>query len=62
VKKSEDLLDALELRSMLAVGSMGTVYNATLYGQRIVCKVRSALQAMLMNDRPMAVWWFMHAH
>jgi hypothetical protein len=37
---TEDVLDALELRGMLAVGSMATVYNATLHGQRIVCKVR----------------------
>lgn len=37
------LVDDLKLKSLLGVGSMGTVYNAELLGQRFVVKVRTAL-------------------
>ena len=40
---TEGVLDGLELKGMLAVGSMATVYNATLHGQRIVCKACNPL-------------------
>jgi hypothetical protein len=36
------LIDELKLKSLLGVGSMGTVYNAELMGQRFVVKVRKA--------------------
>eukprot|EP00892_Ulva_mutabilis_P001391 jgi/Ulvmu1/11252/UM073_0024.1 len=36
---SHELISALELKSLVGVGSMGTVYLATLLGQQVVCKV-----------------------
>jgi hypothetical protein len=35
----EELIDGLELKSFLAPGSMANVYHATMFGNRIVCKV-----------------------
>lgn len=36
---SHELISALELKHLVGVGSMGTVYTATLLGQQVVCKV-----------------------
>jgi hypothetical protein len=44
---SEHLVSALQLEGLRGVGSMGTVYTATLMGQRIVCKVRPASRAAM---------------
>lgn len=37
---SHDIISALELTHLVGVGSMGTVYRASLLGQQVVCKVR----------------------
>ena len=41
---SSKMLDGLQLHSLLGVGSMGTVYNASMLGQRVVVKVRYSVR------------------